>query len=34
MDLGIFEMLDKESKKKPPLLKPLMSFNGEKNWDG
>jgi len=34
MDLGIIEMLDKESKKKPPLLNPSMSFNGEKNSDG
>lgn len=34
MDLGIMEMLDREAKKKPSVLIPNISFNGEKNWDG
>ncbi len=34
IDLGIIEMLDRESKKKPPLINPFMPFNGEKNSDG
>lgn len=34
MDLGIIEMSDRESKKKPPVLFPNTSFNGEKNLDG